>query len=86
MKTSCYYFYIRTGRLSKSGSEYRHWAWTKTFTSKEAVRKHFTHGSQTVRADEIFTAEQLVKKFGGNGNLKSVIEEAVNYSGKDGAR
>ena len=85
MKTKCYYFYVRTGTYNKMEVEYRHWAWTKSFTSKEAVSKYFTHGGQTVRKSEVYSAEQFVKMFGDTAALKRAVEEAVKYSGKNGA-
>lgn len=85
MKAKCYYFLVRTGNYDKTETEYRHWGWTKSFTSKEAVSKHFTHGKQTVKKSEVYSAEQFVKKFSSGAALKRAVEEAVRYSGKNGA-
>lgn len=85
MKGKCYYFYVRTGNYDKMEREYCHWEWTDRFTSKEKVSKHFSHGRQTVRKSEVYSAEQFIKLFSSKASLRRALEEAIKYSGKDGA-
>lgn len=87
MEGKLFYFYIYTGHQDKLEREQAHWEYSKRFTSKEALRKHFSVGGRKVKAADIFTAQQLINEYKHNPvRLKKIIEEAVRNSGSgDGA-
>lgn len=87
MESKLYYFYVRTGIYDKLEREQSHWRYSKRFSSKEALRKHFTCGGQTVKKADIYTAKQLIEEYKHNPNqLTRILKEAVRNSGTgDGA-
>lgn len=63
MKRKVYYFIIHSGAYDQTMHEYTHWACSNEFSSKAALQKAYTHGSQAVKAREIYSSKQMVEKF-----------------------
>lgn len=79
MKGTAYYFIIHSGNLDQTEREYTRWAFSKDFTSKEALRKHFSVGRQTVKAKEIYSCKQMAEKFSRRYIETYVLSDIARY-------
>lgn len=76
-KSKRLYFYLKTGNYDKADIEYTHWSYTDKYTTKKALKEHFSRIRTGKRISEIMTEEQLFAL--PEDRAAHILKEAFRY-------